>query len=247
MATWVVGDVHGCASELEALVERIGLGATDRLVAVGDLFHRGPDPLGVMEVLRATGAAFVLGNHEWSVLRRVGLAPATAERARRPAVRETFPPLEEGDLLGDGSRPCPVPAERRADVLRFLQTHSGFHLTRDEIEGAGATPDGRDWVVVHAAVDPRLPLERTPIDTLMRRRRLERPGRPWWYEDYAGPRLVLFGHTHSSRPRAHHARGALVALGLDTGCVYGGALTAYSPEADELVSVPAARAYAGAR
>lgn len=245
MATWVVGDVHGCAAELEALVERVGLGAGDRLVAVGDLFHRGPDPVGVMEILQATRSAFVLGNHEWSVLRRVGLAPARADRASRPALRETFPPLEESDLLGDGSRPCPVAPERRADLLRFLQTYAGFYLEHEGLDGAGPTRDGRAWVVVHAAIDPRLALERTPIDTLMRRRRLDGPGQPWWYEAYAGPRLVLFGHTHGPRPRAHHARGVLVALGLDTGCVYGGALTAYSPELDEFVSVPAARAYAG--
>lgn len=244
MATWVVGDVHGCAAELATLVERVGLGVGDRLVSVGDLFHRGPDPVGVMEILQATGAVFVLGNHEWSVLRRVGLAPTSADVTRRPPVRETFPSLEADDLLGDGARPCPVPAERREDVLRFLQTHAGFHLESGAIAGAGPTRDGRDWVVVHAAVDPRLPLDRTPIDTLMRRRRLEQPGRPWWYEVYGGPRLVLFGHTHSTRPRVRHAHGKLVALGLDTGCVYGGALTAYSPERDELVSVPAARAYA---
>jgi serine/threonine protein phosphatase 1 len=246
MATWVVGDVHGCAAELAELVERIGPGEGDRLVAVGDLFHRGPDPVGVMEILTAVRARFVLGNHEWSVLRRVGLAPTSADPAHRPPRRESFPPLEAGDLLGDGSRPCPVPAERRADLLRFLQDHAGFFLRSSEVEGAAPTPDGRDWVVVHAAVDPRRPLEGTPIDTLMRRRRIDGPGRPWWYEAYRGPRLVLFGHTHAARPRAHHADGALVALGLDTGCVYGGALTAYSPELDELISVPATRAYAGA-
>jgi hypothetical protein len=45
-------------------------------------------------------------------------------------------------------------------------------------------------------------------------------------------------------PRAWRHDGKLVALGLDTGCVYGGRLCAYSPELDELVSVSATRAYA---
>ena len=77
-------------------------------------------------------------------------------------------------------------------------------------------------------------------------RRLSDRGRPWWYEAYEGPALVLFGHTPSTFPRAQHAHGRLVALGLDTGCVYGGRLTAYSPELDDFASVPARRAYTDA-
>jgi serine/threonine protein phosphatase 1 len=72
-------------------------------------------------------------------------------------------------------------------------------------------------------------------------RRLESRGRPWWYEAWNGPELVHFGHTHSAAPRTHSRGGRLVALGLDTGCVYGGALSAYSPELDELIQVPARR------
>ncbi|HVS08844.1 MAG TPA: metallophosphoesterase, partial [Planctomycetota bacterium] len=49
MATWVVGDIHGCAEELARLLERLATGSGDRLVAVGDLFHRGPDPAGVVD------------------------------------------------------------------------------------------------------------------------------------------------------------------------------------------------------
>lgn len=75
-------------------------------------------------------------------------------------------------------------------------------------------------------------------------RRLRRRGRPFWYEVYTGPNLVLFGHTPGRIPRAQYHDGKLVALGLDTGCVYGGLLTAYSPELDEFVQVKAAKSYA---
>jgi hypothetical protein len=74
-------------------------------------------------------------------------------------------------------------------------------------------------------------------------RRIDGEGRPWWYEDYQGDELVLFGHTPSPVPRAWRRGGKLVALGLDTGCVYGGLLTAYCPEADEFLTVKARRAY----
>lgn len=243
MATWVIGDIHGCAVELARLIEKIAPGEDDRLVSVGDLFHRGPDPAGVMDVLRGAGAIFLLGNHENAVLERFQLAPHTADASDRPARREQFPALDDEDLAGDGGRPCIVPPERRAEVVTFLQTHSGFFLEHGDIAGAGPTADGRAWCVVHAGLVPgRHPRDCRPRD-LMRVRRLEGRGRPFWYEVYSGPNLVLFGHTPGRIPRAQRHGGLLVALGLDTGCVYGGKLTAYSPELDEFCQVSADRAY----
>ena len=97
--------------------------------------------------------------------------------------------------------------------------------------------------MVHAGILPDVPPEESPVECLTSVRRLSGRGRPWWYEPYRGPELVFFGHTPSPVPRAHTAGGRLVALGLDTGCVYGGRLTAYSPELDEFAAIPAARSY----
>jgi len=244
MTTWVVGDIHGCPDELAALIETLGLGPQDRLVSVGDLFHRGPDPAGVLDVFQAAGGRFVLGNHELRVLARFGLAPRSADGSDRPGIRVDLPEIEEQDLLGDGRRACHVAPERRADVVRFLQTHDGCFLESASLEGAGPTPDGRPWCVLHAGLVPgRAPREHRP-EELVTLRRLDARGRPYWYEVYGGPNLVLFGHTPSRIPRARRAGGRLVALGLDTGCVYGGKLTAYAPELDEFRQVPARRAYA---
>lgn len=244
MSSWILGDVHGCADELRELIERLALGPDDRLYSCGDLFHRGPDPIGVLDLLSETNARWVLGNHERAVLRRVGLAPQRVDALDRPSPRTDFPDLEAEDLAGDGHLACAVPSDRRADFLRFLQTHSGYSLSSADLEGAGTTPDGRSWRIVHAGVSPR-GFEASSIDCLTGIRRLPGRGKPWWYEAYAGPELLLFGHTHSKLPRAHRVAGKLVALGLDTGCVYGGQLSAYSPELDELVSVPALARYAG--
>jgi hypothetical protein len=233
MTVWIIGDIHGCAEELAQLFEKLDLSSGDRLVAVGDLFHRGPDPIGVLDLLEARKALFVLGNHEARVLERFHLAPKLSDASDRPPRRLEFPPLEAGDLDGDGHRPCHVPAERRADVVRFLQTHSGYFLEQTSIEGAGALPDGRRWCVVHAGLVPgRSPRDTVP-EELISLRRLPLRGTPFWYEIYDGPNLILFGHTPGKIPRARLASGRLVALGLDTGCVYGGRLTAYSPELDE--------------
>ncbi|MEE8468028.1 MAG: metallophosphoesterase [Planctomycetota bacterium] len=244
MATWVLGDIHGCAQELSELVETLALARDDRLLCVGDLFHRGPDPLGVMDLLQEHGALFILGNHELVVLERFGLAPRLSDGSDRPALRTSFPPLEEGDLAGDGNIPCALPAERRKELLVFLQGHLGFFAENTGIEGAGPTADGRAWCAVHAGLVPgRSPAECRPAE-LIRLRRLTGRGKPYWYEVYSGPNLVLFGHTPGSIPRAQREGGRLVALGLDTGCVYGGQLTAYCPEEDRFVQVKAARAWA---
>ncbi len=85
----IVGDVHGCRAELEALLERIAFTPEDRLVMVGDLVVRGPDPAGTLDLLLSLGARAVRGNHEDRLLRfRKGSAPANE------AQRETIARLE---------------------------------------------------------------------------------------------------------------------------------------------------------
>lgn len=244
MATWILGDIHGCADELAQLVDQLQLGPDDRLWSCGDLFHRGPDPVGVMEVLRAHGARFILGNHERAVLERVGLAPKRADARDRPPLRERFPDLDPQDLAGDGGEPCEVDPQRRVEILHYLQQHDGYFATDASIEGAGPTRDGRPWWLVHAGVEPdRAPAECSAF-ALTRIRRMRGRNAPWWYELHRGPELVLFGHSAARKPIQHRVRGRLLALGLDTGCVYGGTLTAYSPELDEFASVRALRAWA---
>jgi calcineurin-like phosphoesterase family protein len=97
-------------------------------------------------------------------------------------------------------------------------------------------------LVVHAGLRPNVELysQTTEDMTLMRtlgKDREKHDGTPW-YEVYDGDKVVLFGHWPAPDPR----RGKK-ALGLDTGCVYGYKLTAYIIETDELISVPAKRAY----
>ena len=61
---------------------------------------------------------------------------------------------------------------------------------------------------------------------------------PFWFESYEGPPRVFFGHTVLAEPLVTEW-----AVGLDTGCVHGGKLTAYDCETEEVVSVPAERTY----
>ncbi|WP_313691068.1 metallophosphoesterase family protein [Halorarum halobium] len=112
-----------------------------------------------------------------------------------------------------------------------------------------ATGEVRAGLVVHGGVDPRITLAEHAVETLQTTRSLVPDGsygdRPYWWERYEGPRRVFFGHTVLDRPvvREH-------AVGLDTGCVYGGELTAYDLRRDRFVSVDSdepARARADAK
>lgn len=67
MRTLFVGDVHGCAAELREL---LGRARPDRVILVGDLFTRGPDPRGVWDLIRQHEAEAVLGNHDAVVLKK---------------------------------------------------------------------------------------------------------------------------------------------------------------------------------
>jgi diadenosine tetraphosphatase ApaH/serine/threonine PP2A family protein phosphatase len=97
-------------------------------------------------------------------------------------------------------------------------------------------------LVVHAGVRPNVELQSQTTEDLTQIRTLgedreSKDGTPW-YEVYDGNKVVLFGHWPASEPR----RGRM-ALGLDTGCVYGHHLTAFTVETGELTSVPAREAY----
>ncbi len=97
-------------------------------------------------------------------------------------------------------------------------------------------------LVVHAGLRPNVEMHSQTTEDLTQIRTLgedreSKDGTPW-YDVYDGEKVVLFGHWPASDPR----RGRM-ALGLDTGCVYGHQLTAYTIETDELNSVPARRTY----
>jgi len=129
------------------------------------------------------------------------------------------------------------------DVKPFdLETHRQLgDLYGDAMRFASRWPltiEGEGFLVVHAGFDPRRPLARQSDVALTNLRRLKDTEEPW-YERYEGDALVVFGHWASPKPVVRRN-----AIGLDTGCVYGGALTALILPERRLVSVPARRVYA---
>jgi hypothetical protein len=101
-------------------------------------------------------------------------------------------------------------------------------------------------LIVHAGIRPGVPLDEQMASDLTEIRTMgadptRRKGVAW-YKIYRGPKTILFGHWPKKKPKR-----APFAIGLDTGCVYGGHLTGYILESDEFVSVPARDTYDGRR
>lgn len=203
MRTIIVGDVHGCASELESLLDAVAFSSGDRLVFVGDLIARGPDSLGVLDIARKTGAIVVRGNHEQKLL-------------EWHASRERW-------IRGENAAKSPIGKMHR-DIARALRPVDWSLLKTTKL--SLDLPE-HGLRVVHAGVDPSLPFEQQAPDTLLRIRTVVAPEKKrgeahvLWGLRYSGPPHIVFGHNAAPGLQLH-----AWATGLDTGCVYGGRLTA---------------------
>jgi Calcineurin-like phosphoesterase len=151
--TVFVGDVHGCADELQALLEQIEFSQGDRLVLVGDLIARGPDSAGVLRIARETGALMVRGNHEDRVLKIAegkGSFP-TAPKSEHRTLAETLGaanlallrraplallfPEHNVRVLHAGVRPgVPFEAQTALDLITLRAVSDGTH--KDVLWGA---------------------------------------------------------------------------------------------------------------
>jgi hypothetical protein len=211
----VVGDIHGCADEFEALLAKVAPAEPDRVVLLGDLVNRGPDSARVIALARRHAQAALLGNHELRLLnyRRTGDS-AHLKRSDFDTLRQLGP--KEWSYLEA------MPLTESIDDLATVLVHGGF------------LPH-RPWRGQPARVVTRIQVVGTDGEPY---KRSEFPGAPHWSELWAGPPFVVYGHT----PRAQPLRTAW-ALGIDTGCVQGGALTACILPDGELVQVPAKQRY----
>ncbi len=224
----IIGDVHGCYDELARLLARLGYvrGAHPdgrRAVFLGDLVDRGPDTPGVlrlvMGMVRAGSALCLLGNHD-SKLRK-------ALQGRR--VKVTHGLAASLQQLGR------EPASFHAEVVAFLGGLDSYCLL-----------DGGRLVVAHAGLKESLQgpcSQRARSFALYGQTTGEYdeyglPVRQDWAREYHGRATVVYGHTPVLEPTWVNRT-----IDIDTGCVFGGALSALRYPQMELVQVPAKKVY----
>jgi bis(5'-nucleosyl)-tetraphosphatase (symmetrical) len=251
MATWAIGDVHGCYRSLRRLLARRSIGRDDRLWFVGDLVNRGPRSLETLRFVADLGdrATVVLGNHD---LHCLAVARGVAKQRGKDTLDGLLAARDREELLTWlAARPLLSTEGGRALVHAGLL--SGWTLRAAERRARSAERALRDPVASvpylgayrPGAAPPFGPegreaeiLETIRVTTLLRT--VSRGGAPLydytgtvadrprgsvpWFE-VAGRRSagveVVFGHWA--------ALGLMVrpdAIALDTGCAWGGALTA---------------------
>ncbi|ROQ34957.1 polynucleotide 3'-phosphatase /polynucleotide 5'-hydroxyl-kinase /polynucleotide 2',3'-cyclic phosphate phosphodiesterase [Streptomyces sp. PanSC19] len=224
----IIGDVHGCRSELETLLAKLGYvdghhpeGRT--AVFVGDLVDRGPDSPGVlrrvMGMVAAGDALCVPGNHENKLGRWL--------KGRK--VQETHGLAETVEQLGRESE------EFRAEVAEFIDGLVSHYVL-----------DGGNLVVCHAGLPEkyhgrtsgRVRSHALYGDTTGETDEFGLPVRYPWAEEYRGRATVVYGHTPV--PNTSWINNTLC---LDTGAVFGGKMTALRWPERELVDVPAEKVW----
>ena len=213
MRTIFVGDIHGCSAEFDDLLNEVGYdSAKDRLLLTGDILSKGPDPIGVWDRIKQTGAEMVLGNHDDRLLTHL-----------RSIVNGNPKKLKNPDHIRLLDFVTPLIGE----FLPWLET---VPLYISDVR----------FLLVHAGVNPEKGLEGTTRDEFLAIRTWPPTGGiegPRWHDHIVPDSGVLvFGHDAPfGLVEKRKSDGSPCLIGLDSGCVYGNQLTAYILEEDRIV------------
>lgn len=230
----IIGDVHGCYDELVELLEQMGYQVGPegevvppegrQLIFVGDLVDRGPKSPEVLRlvsgVVREQKGLCVLGNHDIKLLNHLSGRKVT---------------LNHG-LDGTVAQLEAHPPEFREQVRKFLNDLVSHYVL-----------DGGKLVVAHAGLKEEMHGRASGAvkefclygDTTGEIDEFGLPVRYPWAVDYRGKAMVVYGHTPV--PRAEWVNNT---IDIDTGCAFGGRLTALRYPERTLVAVPARAEYA---
>jgi protein phosphatase len=232
----IIGDVHGCFDELTGLLKQLGYTLTElegayhvqppegrRAIFLGDLVDRGPKIPGTLKLVMnmvADGIALcVPGNHDLKLMRKL--------KGRDVQITHGL-----ADSLAQLENETP---EFRVQSIKFL----------DELVSHYVLDDGK-LVVAHAGMKEEMQGRGSGRvrdfalygETTGETDEFGLPIRYNWAAEYRGKAIVVYGHTPIPEPEWLNRT-----INIDTGCVFGGRLTALRYPEKELVSVPATRTY----
>lgn len=234
----IIGDVHGCMEELGELLDLLGYRESvdgtrvhaegRRVIFLGDLVDRGPDSVGVLKTVIAMCAAgsalCVPGNHDVKLLKK--LSGGNVRIAHGLAAT-----LAQIDALADLDRTAFV-----NETISFI----------DSLVSHYVLDDGK-LVAAHAGMKSEYQGRSSKRvrefalygDTTGETDEFGLPVRRDWALEYHRPALVVYGHTPRADPEWINGT-----VNIDTGCAFGGKLSALRYPEREIVSVPARKTYA---
>lgn len=249
--TVLVGDIHGCYDELQELLAAINFHPEKiRLIFCGDYGNRGPKSAECIWFIRALcekGAAEALmGNHENQHIRRRGHEISKALSGKENPMKPMSPnDSEYHSKLSD------------SDIAWMRKLPLKIHI-RD------------NWWAIHGGLEPFYDFNHQSPEQIIRCRyvsngtyvtsngKLIERGRAvpmenmmqpthslYWTDLWNGPQSIVYGHcVHSLHtPLIDKRPNGVKCVGIDTGCVFGGHLTAFFLEKNEFVKVKAKRTY----
>jgi serine/threonine protein phosphatase 1 len=208
MQTLIVGDIHGCYVELQALLDKAGLAESDSIIAAGDMVDRGPETPQVVNFFRSmSNARGVMGNHERKHVRfaRHELRLANSQKISRQQLGDEYPAA----LAWMEGLPYFFEFPEALIIHGYLEP--GVPLESQELSVLSGTMGGEKLL----------------------RERYDRP----WYELYDDQKPVIVGHqnyTGTDQPFIFRDK----VFGLDTDCVHGKSLTGLLLPSFRLISVP---------
>ncbi|MDN7133077.1 symmetrical bis(5'-nucleosyl)-tetraphosphatase [Halomonas sp. MC140] len=271
MSTYAIGDLHGCHVEFVTLLERISFNpARDTLWLVGDLINRGPGSLECLREVRALGnaARSVLGNHDFHLL---VLARGGGKLKKNDTFSQLLDAPDREALL-DWLQSLPLSVCENNTLMTHAGVLPQWSVAQTELRGRevqaalasetsgqflaelfGNQPD--TWQDDIDGID-RL---RLIVNVLTRMRFIDAQGRldfaakegldsapagflPWFQYPRDDDAQLLFGHWAALEGKTPRAKISVEAL--DTGCVWGGRLTALNLDSGERTSVACAEALA---
>ncbi len=237
-------DIHGCLTEFKQLIELIQPNQDDTLVILGDFVDRGPDSNGVCEYASQLpfNVEYVLGNHDHRYIRYY-----LYEKQ-----------IQEGKL---NKNPITL-LDKHKETFDSLSLESKEFLSKKLKPFYFKTIEGKPWLFVHAGIPSYFKIY-DKIDSKMLGKiihyryvdkntgKLVRLGKDFkqpentvfWTEQYSGDYNVVYGHNVFETIRYDVNEKGYWCVGIDTGCVFGGTLTAFEPATNNVWSVKAKKIY----
>lgn len=223
--TIVIGDIHGCLDEFNDLLDKVGYDSkSDRLILLGDLIDRGPKSVEMVQTARSMGLECLMGNHEFAFLKWLKSNKQVYDEKKH------YTEFSDEDIDYIFKMPIYIKIDNTILVHAGLRPNKEIeNQKKDDCLYLRYTDMNGHFISLHKVI----------------KHGAEAVGAHFWTEFWKGPESVVYGHNVHSYydPKIVEVAPGVTCYGIDTGCCFGGMLTAFILETKEIVQVPARQTY----